>query len=353
MVELSHRLPSASLTSTPRRVGFQFSVVFWLSACLTMWACGDGPAGPGDTTPPQVASVVLTPASATLVSLGETVQLAASARDGSGNPMSGKTFTWSSSDGGVATVSSSGLVTAVTNGSTTITATTGGVSGTASVSVAQAVASVEVAPASATLVSLGETVQLIASALDANGSAIPGKTFTWSSSDGGVATVSSSGLVTAVADGSATISATGDAMSGTATVDVTIPTPDVAGYWTGLTSQGLSISFHVTDQDVLEQLSVRIKASVYYGSCTADFSQDEDVMVTGGVFAASVTNQNFTTGGVPISVAVRGFFSTSSSGTGSIDGFSGPYLIKCGGTVFGGSGGTLWGDLTWQASPVG
>ena len=270
MVELSHRLPSASLTSTPRRVGFQFSVVFWLSACLTMWACGDGPAGPGDTTPPQVASVVLTPASATLVSLGETVQLAASARDGSGNPMSGKTFTWSSSDGGVATVSSSGLV-------------------------------------------------------------------------------------TAVADGSATISATGDAMSGTATVDVTIPTPDVAGYWTGLTSQGLSISFHVTDQDVLDQLSVRIRASIPgSGSCTATFSQKEDVMVTGGVFATSVSNPAFNTlGGDLLSVAMRGSFSTSSSGTGTIDGYSGSFFIICGGWMFLGSGGTLWGDITWDASPGG
>lgn len=83
---------------------------------------------------------MVTPASATLVSLGETVQLTPSAKDANGNAIANKTFTWSSSDESVATVSTSGEVTAVANGSVTITATTDGINGTASVEVDQAAA---------------------------------------------------------------------------------------------------------------------------------------------------------------------------------------------------------------------
>jgi alpha-tubulin suppressor-like RCC1 family protein len=79
---------------------------------------------------------------------------------------------------------------------------------------------VQVTPSSATLASLGETVQLAASALDASGNAIPGKTFTWWSSYSSVATVTSTGLVTAAGNGSVTITASTDGISGTASLDV-------------------------------------------------------------------------------------------------------------------------------------
>jgi hypothetical protein len=112
------------------------------------------------------------------------------------------------------------LVTAVGNGATTITATTDGVSGSSAVTVDQAVASVEVTPASVTLVSIGETVQLIATAEDANDNAIAGETFSWASSDESIVMVSSSGLARAEANGSATITATAGGVSGTATTEV-------------------------------------------------------------------------------------------------------------------------------------
>ena len=104
-----------------------------LLAGMTLSCGGEESTGPG-----EAASVVVTPNSATLVALGETVHLTASAQDGNGNTVSGKTFTWSSSNQGVATVSSTGLVTAVDNGLVTITATTGGVGGTADIAVAPA-----------------------------------------------------------------------------------------------------------------------------------------------------------------------------------------------------------------------
>ena len=98
-----------------------------------------------------------------------------------------------------------------------------GPTGTTPVSVASVVATVQVTSAGPPfLVSLGETLQLTASARDANGHAFPGKTFTfaWSSSDESIATVSSTGLATAIAYGAATITATTEDVQGSASLTV-------------------------------------------------------------------------------------------------------------------------------------
>ena len=66
----------------------------------------------------------------------------------------------------------------------------------------------------------GATSQLTASAKNAAGTTLTGHTATWASSANSVATVNSSGLVTGVANGTATITATARGFSGSATVDV-------------------------------------------------------------------------------------------------------------------------------------
>jgi hypothetical protein len=81
-----------------------------------------------------VAAVTVTPASATLAT-GSSQQLTAQPFDAGGNPLTGRTITWQTSDATVAAVSSTGLVTGVAVGTATITATSGGVSGTAAVTV--------------------------------------------------------------------------------------------------------------------------------------------------------------------------------------------------------------------------
>jgi hypothetical protein len=95
-------------------------------------ACGgsDTPTEPTVT----VASVSVSPASATLDQVGATVQLLATVLGSDGSTMN-TTVAWSSSATGVATVSSSGLVTGVAAGSATITASAGGRSGSAAVTV--------------------------------------------------------------------------------------------------------------------------------------------------------------------------------------------------------------------------
>lgn len=83
------------------------------------------------------------------------------------------------------------------------------------------VASVEVTPAADTIDALGQTQQLSAVAKDAAGATIPGKTFAWQSSAPSVVGVgASSGLVTGLANGAATITATTEGKTGQAAVTV-------------------------------------------------------------------------------------------------------------------------------------
>ena len=74
----------------------------------------------------------------------------------------------------------------------------------------------------ATLHSLGETVQLIASVRDQNGAVMTDPKVRWESDDASKATVDPSGLVTAVANGDATVTATTESTSATATATVTV-----------------------------------------------------------------------------------------------------------------------------------
>ena len=85
---------------------------------------------------------------------------------------------------------------------------------------APVISSVSVTPATTTLVSIGATAQLSASVRDEGGSPISGATTTWASSSAAVATVNATGLVTAVSNGTATITVTSGGASGTATVTV-------------------------------------------------------------------------------------------------------------------------------------
>ena len=78
----------------------------------------------------------------------------------------------------------------------------------------------------ATLMSIGETVQLSASVLDQNGQPVAGAEVTWQSSDELIASVNAQGLVTAVKKGAAVITARSGTASQTANVTVMVPSPD-------------------------------------------------------------------------------------------------------------------------------
>lgn len=84
------------------------------------------------------------------------------------------------------------------------------------------VATVSVTPSTSTLAP-GGTVQLQAVTKDAAGTTLTDRKIVWSSSDNAIATVSAAGLVTGVADGTATITATSEGQSGSAVVTVATP----------------------------------------------------------------------------------------------------------------------------------
>ncbi|MCK9306535.1 MAG: DUF3344 domain-containing protein [Methanoculleus sp.] len=86
-----------------------------------------------------LSTITVSPGTADLT-VGGTQQFTGTGKDGLGTPMSGISFTWSSSNETVGTIDGNGLFAAVGAGSTTVTATNGSVSGTASVSVTDLVA---------------------------------------------------------------------------------------------------------------------------------------------------------------------------------------------------------------------
>lgn len=92
----------------------------------TAYACGGGgeAAAPQPITPLpiQVARVVITPTTSTIV-VGGTQQLMATAQDANGSNVAGRTFTWSSSASYIASVSPAGIVTGTGVGPDTIFAT--------------------------------------------------------------------------------------------------------------------------------------------------------------------------------------------------------------------------------------
>ena len=198
----------------------------WVGLCaaLGMYACGDGTTDPPppQPDPPRATAVTVTPATAKLTALGDTVRLVAEVRDQLGRVMEGESVAWSSGDTLVAVVGAAGLVTAVGNGTATVTATAGEASDQAAVSVEQRTARVAVAPVPDTLVP-GDTVRLTAEATDANGHLIAGAVFAWSSSDTQVATVDAAGLVTATGRGAAIVSAAVDDVEGSAAIAVESP----------------------------------------------------------------------------------------------------------------------------------
>ena len=167
-----------------------------------------------------VTGVSVSPESISL-ECGETKQL--TAKISPENATAGD-ITWTSSDEAIATVSSDGTVTGISKGTATVTATVSGKSGTCEVTVTQEVQSVEISPATATLTSKGETIQLTATVLpEGAGEA------TWTSSDEAVATVSPEGIVTAIGEGTATITATVGEKTATCTITVSISIVDIEG----------------------------------------------------------------------------------------------------------------------------
>lgn len=205
---------------------------------VTISATIDGRTGTAAITvaPQAVASVAITPESETIV-VGRRVTFRATALDAQGNPLTGRTVVWTSSDPTVAAVSSAGEVLGLAAGTARIRATVEGKSAEATVVVDPVpVARVVAAPTQITL-NPGQTSQLIITLNDSAGNVLTGRSIAYTTSDPQIATVSATGLVTAVAEGTAQIQATAEGK--TATVSVTVNAVPVASI--RITPQAVSL----------------------------------------------------------------------------------------------------------------
>jgi alpha-tubulin suppressor-like RCC1 family protein len=182
---------------------------------LGLTSCGGG----ADVGPPSdVASVTMSPRELTLA-VGESQQLTATPQDQAGNPLDGRTITWTTSEPSVADVSEAGMVSGIDVGTATITAASEGKSASAAVLVRVPVASVTVVPSELSLF-VGQSEPLTAVVRDEAGRSLFDRSITWTTSAPGVVSISEAGVVSGIALGSATITAAAEAKTGSAAVSV-------------------------------------------------------------------------------------------------------------------------------------
>jgi len=156
---------------------------------------------------------------------GQTTQATAQLKDALGNVLTGRTVTWSSLDPSIATVSPVGVVTGVSTGAVIIRATSEGQTGDGTETVGSAPVATVTVNLSSTTLAPGQSTQATAIARDANGNVLTGRSVAWASLNTSIATVSISGVVTAVSAGSATIQATVETKIGTTTLTVASSVP--------------------------------------------------------------------------------------------------------------------------------
>ena len=174
-----------------------------------------------------VAAVSISLSSTELVE-GETAQAVATPTDASGRALPDRPIEWQSANPSIASVTSSGVVSALLEGDVVISATTEGVRGERGVKVKSRanmpVASVAVALSAPSLV-VGQTGNATATLRNSRGDVLTGRVIAWSSSNAGIASVNSSGVVTAVSAGSANIIATSEGQNGSAALTVSVSPP--------------------------------------------------------------------------------------------------------------------------------
>ena len=230
------------------------------------------------------------------VETGKTAELTATVAPASA---SAKTLTWRSSNTAVATVSGSGVVTGMKKGTATITATSiNGVKATCSITVTDvpvAVTGIKLDRGYLTL-NQGNSERLAATITPSNAT---DKSVTWKSSNTRVATVSSSGMVTAQSEGRATITAT--ASNGkTASCDVTVE-PAVEVRYVTVSPRSLTLE---------EGKSKSLSASVY-----PDDAADQSVSWSSSNTSVATVSRS----GVVTAVSQGSARITATSGNGKYD----------------------------------
>lgn len=199
------------------RVSFLLLVV--LSLIVTGVLVGCGQFFPGADT---ITALSISPVNST-IKQSTTQQYAATATFGNGTSGDATNqVAWTSSSTSIATIDSGGLATAgATLGTTTIQAKSGSVIAATKLTVSnKTITSIAINPSNAILTS-GTSQQFTATATFSDGTTGDvTSSVSWSSSSVGIATISSSGFVTAISTGTTTITATSGSVAGTTQLTV-------------------------------------------------------------------------------------------------------------------------------------
>jgi uncharacterized protein YjdB len=237
-------------------------------ASLT-WGCGAGGTHSQTTTSnqsstPTVLSLQVSPGSVAIAT-GGSKQFFATANfsDGTSGDVS-NTVTWTSSDTSIASVSAKGLASGIGWGTARINAQTGNAHASATLSVSNAAAnlkSITISPASSSM-PVNTSQQFTASGTYNDGSSADlTNLVAWSSYAMGIAKVSASGMVTALAAGSTNITASLAGVS--QTTGLTVTAPSIASIT--VTPDGLTLGIGINQQFVA--------TAIYTDGTSADLSR--------------------------------------------------------------------------------
>jgi hypothetical protein len=224
----------ATVSNDPSSKGLATAVAATGSAVISATFPPAGGAGsvsgtvPLTVTAPALDSIAVTPANSSVVGFSKTVNFVATGRYSDGTTaVITTTATWSSSATGIATIiASSGVATTVAAGTTLISATLNGIIGSTNLTVTAPVLNangLQISPAGPINLSAGtsQTQQLSVTATFSDGSTQNvSSTCGWTSTFPAIASVSTTGLVTAITAGTTLITATYGGQSVTVTVIV-------------------------------------------------------------------------------------------------------------------------------------
>jgi hypothetical protein len=200
------------------------------------------------------------------------------------------------------------------------------------------VAGVGVSPPTATL-QIAATQQFTATLTDAQGHSLTGRQVAWTSSATQVATIDpASGLATAVAPGTTTITATSEGVSGTASLTVTSAFPNVAGVYS------INGTFDGTPSSQASFAGTLTLAQPSLGAGNLTGSASITAQIFGQTFNISdpsITNANVSSSGV-----ITFTLTESSEATWTFTGTASGASITAGRHTLASSSGSISGDWT-------
>ena len=203
------------------------SLACTLLVCLASCGGGGSPSAPAaPVLPPYLARLEVALSSDT-VQVGGTSTASVRSFDQHGDPFGIGTPTWGTDQSRYATVNASGVAVGTAPGVALVIASVGTVRGGAGLTVISVpVAHASLAPSAVTL-DIGLSKQLTVALFDAAGNTLTDRFISWTSSDSTKASVSD-GLVSALAAGVVSVTATTESVSATATITVTSVVDPVA-----------------------------------------------------------------------------------------------------------------------------